>query len=242
MFLSLYNELLYRPLFNVLVFLYETVSFYDLGIAIIALTVLIRLALYPLSRHAMESQKNMMTIQPEVKKLQEKYKDNKEEQMKRVMELYKEKKVNPFSGCVPILIQLPIIIALYQVFLAGFNDESLKALYSFIPNPGALHHMFLGFLDLSLKKNILLAVLAGALQFYQSKMMLDEQKKIQTTASANDFSANMSKQMTYTMPIVTVVVSYTLPAGLALYWAVTNLISIIQQMQVLKGKGTDAKK
>lgn len=241
MFLTLYNEILYRPLFNVLVFLYETVSFYDLGIAIIALTVLIRLALYPLSRHAVESQKNMMTIQPEIKKLQEKYKDNKEEQMKQVMALYKEKKVNPFSGCVPILIQLPIIIALYQVFMAGFNDESLKILYSFIPNPGSLHHSFLGFLDLSLKKNIFLALIAGGLQFYQSKMMLDEQKKVQT-APANDFSANMSKQMTYTMPVVTVVISYTLPAGLALYWAVTNLISIIQQMQVLKGKKTEKTK
>lgn len=242
MFLSLYNELLYRPLFNVLVFLYETVSFYDMGIAIIALTVLIRLVLYPLSRHAVESQKNMMAVQPEVKKLQEKYKDNKEEQMKRVMALYKEKKVNPFSGCVPILIQLPIIIALYQVFLAGFDDGSLSSLYSFIPNPGALNHSFLGFLDLSLKKNIILAVLAGALQFYQSKMMLDEQKKLQTTVSSNDFSANMSKQMTYTMPVVTVVVSYTLPAGLALYWAVTNLISIIQQKQVLSKKEVELKK
>lgn len=242
MFLSLYNELLYRPLFNVLVFLYETVSFYDMGIAIIALTVLIRLVLYPLSRHAVESQKNMMAVQPEVKKLQEKYKDNKEEQMKRVMALYKEKKVNPFSGCVPILIQLPIIIALYQVFLAGFDDGSLSSLYSFIPNPGALNHSFLGFLDLSLKKNIILAVLAGALQFYQSKMMLDEQKKLQTTSSSNDFSTNMSKQMTYTMPVVTVVVSYTLPAGLALYWAVTNLISIIQQKQVLSKKEVELKK
>jgi len=240
MFFSLYNELLYRPLFNVLVFLYETVSFYDLGIAIIALTVLIRLALYPLSRHAIESQKNMMAVQPEVKKLQEKYKDNKEEQMKRVMELYKEKKVNPFSGCIPILIQLPIIIALYQVFLAGFDDGSLSSLYSFIPNPGSLNHSFLGILDLSLKKNIILAVLAGALQFYQSKMMLDEQKKVQA-APSNDFSANMSKQMTYTMPVVTVVISYTLPAGLALYWTVTNLISIIQQKQILGRKKTERK-
>src|SRR3972149_9398005 len=240
MFFSLYNELLYRPLFNVLVFLYETVSFYDLGIAIIALTVLIRLALYPLSRHAIESQKNMMAVQPEVKKIQEKYKDNKEEQMKRVMELYKEKKVNPFSGCIPILIQLPIIIALYQVFLAGFDDGSLSSLYSSIPNPGSLNHSFLGILDLSLKKNIILAVLAGALQFYQSKMMLDEQKKVQA-APSNDFSANMSKQMTYTMPVVTVVISYTLPAGLALYWTVTNLISIIQQKQILGRKKTERK-
>lgn len=231
----IYTQILYRPLFNTLVLLYQTVSFHDFGIAIIILTVLIRLALYPLSRHSVESQKNMMTLQPEVKRLQEQYKDNKDEQMKRVMALYKEKKVNPFSGCVPILIQLPVIIVLYRVFLAGFNDTNLTALYPFIPNPGSLHHVFLGVVDLARKKNIILAACAGAMQFWQSKMMLNAQPKKQTTNN-DDFSTHMSKQMTYTMPVVTTVVAYSLPAGLALYWVVTTTVSVIQQRQVLRRK------
>ena len=118
----LFEELLQRPLFNALVFLYQTVSFHDLGVAIIALTLLIRFALYPLSKKSISSQKEMMEIQPEVKKIQEKYKGNKEEQMKRTMALYKERGVNPFAGCLPLLVQLPIVIALYWVFLIVFQE------------------------------------------------------------------------------------------------------------------------
>ncbi len=141
---SLFHELLYQPLFNALMVLYETVGFHDLGVAIIVLTLLIRFILYPLSGKAIASQKNMMTIQPEVKAIQEKYKNNKEEAARRMMALYKERKVNPLSGCLPILIQLPVLIALYWVFLAGFDDESLASLYGFIPSPGHINHMFLG--------------------------------------------------------------------------------------------------
>jgi len=151
MFSFIFNELLQKPLFNVLVLLYETVSFFDLGVAIIILTLLIRIALYPLSYKSIQSQKEMFVIQPEIKKIQEQYKNNKEEQMKRIMALYKEKNVNPFSGCLPIIIQLPILIALYWVFLSGFDNESLSNLYAFIPNPGAIRHVFLGFIDLPSK-------------------------------------------------------------------------------------------
>jgi len=234
---SIFNELLYRPLFNSLVFLYQTVSFFDFGIAIIILTIGIRLLLYPLSGRAVKSQKEMMAIQPEVKKLQEQYKTNKDEQMKKIMALYKEKKVNPFSGCLPILIQLPIIIALYWVFLAGFDNESLDSLYSFIPDPGTINHIFLGFIDLS-KQNLYLALIAGVLQFYQSKMLLDEQKKNQPNINKNDISHSMSKQMTYVMPFITVIIAYTLHSGLALYWATTTLFSIIQQWIVFKKQET----
>ena len=122
---STFHTFLYQPLFNALMFLYQTVSFYDLGIAIIVLTLLIRFALYPVSQKGIRSQKEMFAIQPQIKKIQEEYKDRKEEQMKRTMALYKEKKINPFSGCLPILIQLPVLIALYWVFMAGFDNESL---------------------------------------------------------------------------------------------------------------------
>lgn len=230
------NELFYRPLFNTLIFLYQTISFHDLGIAIIMLTLLIRVLLYPLSQKSIMSQKEMMAIQPEVKKLQEKHKNEKEEQMKKVMALYKEKKVNPFSGCLPLLIQLPIILALYRVFLAGFNEQSLLQLYSFLPNPGSINHLFLGFVDIS-KQNIMLALTAGALQFWQSKMILDEQKKHNTPA---DFQTNtslaMSKQMTYVMPVLTVFIAYSVHAGIALYWVTTTAFSIVQQRIAFRKK------
>lgn len=232
---SFFNEVFYLPLFNALVGLYQTAAFYDLGVAIIILTILLKIAFWPLASKALRSQKALSALQPEIKKLQEQYKSNKEEQMKRVMALYKEKKVNPFSSFLPILIQLPVLFALYRVFFNGLKEESLMALYSFIPNPGAMNHMFLGMLDLTSTKNILLAVMTGAFQYYQSKMMLDQQKKVQKTPpAANDFSANMSKQMVYMMPAIIGITTYFLPAGIALYLMVTTLFSIVQQVYIFK--------
>ena len=242
----IFNEVLYRPLFNILVFLYQTVSFYDFGIAIIILTILIRVLLYPLAQKSIKSQKDMSSVQSDVKKIQEQYKNNKEEQMKKIMALYKEKGVSPFSGCLPILIQLPFLLALYWVFMAGFDDENLKnLLYGFISNPGSINHIFIGFIDISKKGNIILALLAGAFQFYQSKMMLDQQKKTRPApvkSATPDFSTAMTQQMTYIMPVMTVFISYSLSAGLALYWITTTIFSIIQQWIVFSKKTNDFKK
>jgi len=242
----IFNEVLYRPLFNILVFLYQTVSFYDFGIAIIILTILIRVLLYPLAQKSIKSQKDMSSVQSDVKKIQEQYKNNKEEQMKKIMALYKEKGVSPFSGCLPILIQLPFLLALYWVFMAGFDDENLKnLLYGFISNPGSINHIFIGFIDISKKGNIILALLAGAFQFYQSKMMLDQQKKTRPApvkSATPDFSTAMTQQMTYIMPVMTVFISYSLSAGLALYWITTTIFSIIQQWIVFSKKTNESQK
>lgn len=237
MFSLLINELLRRPLLNALVFLYNTISFHDLGIAIIILTLLIRFLLGPLSHKSIVSQKEMMAIHPEVRRLQEKHKHEKEVQAKKVMELYKEKNINPLSGCLPLLIQLPIIIILYRVLFTVFSDQNLsEQLYGFVQNPGPMNHLFLGFVDIS-NKNIFLALIAGALQFWQSKMILDEQKKHNTP---EDFKKNaslaMSQQTTYAMPIVTVLITYSVHAGIALYWVTTTLFSVIQQRMIFKRK------
>lgn len=235
----LFQELLHRPLFNSLVFLYQTIAFYDFGIAIIVLTVIIRLLLYPLAQKSIKSQKEMTGVQSDIKKIQEQYKNNKEEQTKRIMSLYKEKNINPFSGCLPLLIQLPLLIALYRVFLAGFQDQNLQSLlYGFMPNPGTINHIFLGLVDISKNHNIFLALITGALQFYQSKMMMDQQKTNNKLSKQSnlDFSATLSRQMTFMMPIMTAYFAYTFPAGLALYWIVTTAFSIGQQWMVFKNK------
>jgi len=244
---SFFNEILYRPLFNALVYLYETAAFFDLGIAIILLTLIIRFALYPLSKKAIKSQKAMFKIQPEIRELQEKYKDNKEELMKRTMALYKERGVNPFSGCLPILIQLPILIALYWVFLAGFDSENLDSLYSFVSNPGDINYVFLGSIDIS-QRNFYIALIAGFFQYIQSKMLLDQQlkgrreremklkkeNKKETPNKMDDLSLSISKQMTYFMPIVTIFFAASFQAGIAIYWATTTIFSVVQQWYVFK--------
>ncbi len=146
---ELFHTLLYRPLMNTLIFLYQAIPGNDLGVAIIVLTVFIRLALYPLSAKGIKSQRAIADLQPKIKEIQEKHKENKEKQVKEVLEAYKEAKVSPFSGFVPLLVQLPILVALYRV-ISGVKGEGLaNVLYNFIPFPGEINPVFLGFIDLA---------------------------------------------------------------------------------------------
>lgn len=233
---SIFNEALYRPLFNGLVFLYNIIPFHDFGIAIILMTIIVRLVLYPLNQKALKSQKQMNELQPQIKELQAKHKNDKAKQSQALMELYKSKSINPASGCLPLLIQLPLLIALYRVFLNGLKPESLNALYSFISRPAAINPLFLNWLNLS-QSNYVIAILAGALTFIQSKMMVVAQPK---NAVPMDFSSVFSKQMVYLMPIFTVFIAWKLPAGLGLYWVVITLFGIVQQYLINRKKnGTE---
>ncbi|PJA47216.1 hypothetical protein CO172_02645 [Candidatus Uhrbacteria bacterium CG_4_9_14_3_um_filter_36_7] len=230
--MGLYLELLYRPLFNLLIWLYEILPGADIGFAIIAISILIKLVLWPFSRSSLKSQKALQEIQPKIDALKEKFKDDKEGMAKAMMELYKEEKVNPLSSCLPLLIQLPILFALYAVLRDGFNPESLIHLYSFIPNPGEINSLFLGRMDLS-KPHVILAVLAGVFQFIQTKMLMRKQppKELQKKEGAKDENmlAIMNKNMLYFMPLMTIFIGVSLPGGLVLYWTVMNLLSIVQQ-------------
>lgn len=241
----LFNEVLYKPLYNLLIVFYNIIPGHDLGIAIIILTVLLRLALHPLSKKAIKSQRQLQEIQPEIKALQEKYKSDPQKQAAMVMEFYREKKISPMSGCLPLLIQLPLLIALYQVFLAGLHSDGLVNLYGFITKPESLSPMMLGILDLS-KPSVALALVAGFAQFFQTKTLIKvnnkkkpEVKKIDNKEEKNfasDFSETMNKQMLYVMPFFTVFISASLPAGLAVYWIVTSVFSIIEQQMMFKSK------
>ncbi len=232
--ISLFHELLYRPLFNLLVFFYNIIPGSDVGLAIIATTLVIKLVFWPLTRKAIKSQKALQDLQPKIKELQTKYKDNKEEQAKQLMLFYKENKVSPFSGCLPLLIQLPILIALYQVFLKGFDPANLSVLYGFITNPGVIDPDFIGLVDLS-QANKILAVLAGAAQFWQAKMVSPKKKLPNAPKTSDEFMAQaMSKQMLYFLPVLTVVISWGLPAGLALYWVITTLFTVGQQYVIMR--------
>jgi len=225
--INIFNESLYRPLLNALIWIYNIIPGNDLGIAIIILTILIRFILYPLSKKAIQSQKAMSRLQPKIKEIQKKCK-NKEEQAKAMMELYKKHKINPMAGCLPILIQLPILIALYRVFFSGLKPEALNILYDFVARPDSLNVMFLGLIDLS-QRSIFLAVLAGVFQFIQSKMIVPKNIGGQKGKSGLDFASMMSQQMVYFMPVITVFIAWSLPAALPLYWAVITLFGIVQQ-------------
>ena len=226
--LELYHQFIYQPLLNLLVWGYNTIPGHDMEIVSSLLALVIRIVLAPLMHKQLQSQKAMSGLQPKLNALREQHKGDKEAQAKATMELYREHKVNPLSSCLPLLIQLPILIALYQVFSKALRGN-LEGLYGFVSNPGSINPLFLHFIDLS-KANIYLAVIAGALQFWQSKHMMSQ------TGPSNDPTAKvMSIQTKYVLPLLSIFIAMTLPAGLPLYWAVMTLFAIAQQYYIMRG-------
>ena len=244
---NIFHTVLYEPLLNALLFLVKIIPGHDLGIAIIIFTIIIRLILYIPSLSSIKQQRQMQEIQPKLDALKAKYKDNREELGRQTMQFYKENKVNPFSSCLPLLIQLPILYALFRVFLTGITTDAATGLLASTEinnlygplrdyfTAHSLNTMFLGFVDLTQKNNWVLAILAGAAQFYQSKMLIAKKPpKNMPGAKDESMAAATSRTMTYFFPIMIVFFSLRFPAGLALYWFVTTLFAVVQQYIYLK--------
>lgn len=231
---DIFNTLLYQPLFNVLILLYKYLPGRDFGIAIIVLTLLIKLAFYPLGAKAIRAQKNLISLQPKIEELKKRHKDDKEKLAVETIALYKREKINPFSGFLPLLVQLPILIAIYQVFWRGFGPEQLEILYGFVARPGHIDTTFLGQIDLA-SPNIFLAAIAGLTQFFQTKM-LSFPKPRKGGQRSEDFYGIMQKQILYFLPAVTFLILWGLPSAIGLYWAVTSLFAIFQQYLVNKNQ------
>lgn len=239
--MQIFDALIYQPLYNALVFFYNVIPGHDFGIAIILTTLVLKSFLIPLSKKQIESQKKMQELQPKMKEIQKKHKNDKEKQTKALMEFYKENKTNPFSGCLPLIIQLIFLIAIYRVIIniseAGFVVNP-SDLYAFVADPGAINHTFLHFMDLT-KPNYVLALLSAIAQYFQTKMLFQSQnikKSEDTTSTEPDFAAIMNKQMLYLGPGLTFFIGVTFPAALALYWLFSTLFMIFQQMFIFKPK------
>jgi YidC/Oxa1 family membrane protein insertase len=231
----LFTVIFYQPILNLLVFLYNNVAFHDLGVAIVLLTVVIRLALWPLNRSSIKSQKALNDLQPKIEELKRQHQGDKVALSQATMNMYKENKVNPFSSCLPLLVQLPFLWAVYRVFRDGVSNK-LDLVYSFISRPESMNLISLGFLNLG-KPNVYLAVLAGLAQFWQAKMMMTKRPPISTPGSKDEsMAAIMNKQMLYFMPALTVFIGLSLPGGLTLYWFVLTLLTALQQILTFRKK------
>jgi YidC/Oxa1 family membrane protein insertase len=228
-FVQIFNVIFYQPLFNLLILFYLFSK--DFGLAIIFLTLLIRILFYPLTTKSIKSQKTLESFQEKIKEIQERYRDDREKQAMEMMELYRKEKINPFSSFLPLLIQFPILIALYQVFRKGLITEEMVNLYPFVPQPGQISPFFFNSLDLT-KPYLLLAILAGIFQFFQTRMTMPKAKKIKT--QLEQFSNLVQKQTLYFLPIFTVLLLWKLPAAISLYWLTATIFSIIQQYLILK--------
>jgi len=237
MFSIAFHNLLYRPILNSLFFLYAYLPGHDFGVAIIFLTLFVKTILFPLSWKSIKSQKAIQEIQPKIKEIQKKFKNNKEEQAKALMELYKKEGINPFSGCLPLLIQLPILIALFLA-LKSLSGGGLKPdlFYSFVPFSSDFSPFFLGRIDLTVPF-FPLAILAGVFQFIQSKMLVSQP----SSEEQNDISQIMQKQSLYFFPIFTIMILWKLPAAIGLYWLTSTLFSIGQQYLIIRNYSINGK-
>jgi len=242
----IFNELLYRPLFNSMVFFYNTVPVANIGLAVILTTLVVRILMIPLYRASIKSQREMTIIQPIVKELQTKYKDDRQKLSEEMLKAYKEHNVNPFAGILLLIVQIPVLIAIYQVSLNIFKPETYPELYSFITLPESFDPNFFGLLNVSDSRNIILAILVGASQYYQIKLIMKRtqpaksketkksKKKENSKPEVPDFATTLNKQMLFLMPILVTGFAYSLPASMSLYWITTTVFTIGQEFFLIK--------
>lgn len=212
---ALFRYVLLDPLIAALQFLYAFITFHDLGAAIIVLTIIVRLILYPLFHKSLKQQTKLRVIQPQVKRIQETHKHDREAQGKALLALYKEHGVNPFGSFALLLVQLPILIALYQVFL-------------YLPD--GLNASFLGLINLHERSTIIVGI-AAVLQYFLGVLSAG-------SGDPKDPVFQMARNMIVIGPLITVLVLYSLPSAVGLYWITTTVFSIIQQIYINKFYGT----
>jgi len=227
--MALLKTVFYVPLYNGLIFFIDIIPGASAGAAVIALTILIKLILSPLSYKASKFQYEMKAHEGDINRLKERYKDDRQAQGKAILEFYKEKGINPFAGILPLFIQIPIVIALYYVFYkGGLPAVDTSLLYLFVPVPEVSMH-FLG-VDMG-QKSMLLAVLVGLSQLLQGHLaMPPAPQKSEKPSFGDDLARGMQIQMKYVLPIVMAFVAYAVSGAVALYFITSNLFTVCQEL------------
>lgn len=232
---ALWNTIFYQPIYNSLIFIIDHITFGDVGFAIILLTIVIKLILSPLTKKSIKSQILMKRMEPEIKQIKKDF-PNKEEQAKKTFELYKKYGTNPFSGCLVVLLQLPVIFALYYVFFRGLSINP-DLIYSFIKVPTSLNTNFLGLIEMA-DKSIVLGLLAGITQFIQGYLSTSLKPKIEIVKEVGEkppktfqeqLSDSMQMNIRYILPVFIAFIAWKISAAVALYWVVSNLFTISQE-------------
>lgn len=239
---GLFNAIIYHPIYNALAFLIGIIPGGDVGLAIITITILVRLILFPLSLSAIKSQIAMREAEPALKEIREKYKDQKDEVAKRTMEIFKERRINPFASFLLLFIQLPIVIGLYAVLRGEAHAVSFdpSILYPFVHAPAQASLLFLGFLDLT-GKSIVLALLVAATQYLYARLLAPAKPASPSPEGGRSFQEDLSQsmqlQMRYVFPLILGVVSYAASSAIALYFLTSNVFSVLQELVVQKLHG-----
>lgn len=232
---TVFHAIVYNPIYNALVFFVDILPTHDVGIAVIVVTIVVRIILYPLAKRAILAQMKMKEVAPEIEALKNKLKDKPQEQGAAIFALYKERGIHPFSGFLLLLIQLPILFGLYFVFArGGLPTVQTDILYPFVQVPHAVNMEFLGLIDMG-ARSVVLAVLAMLAQFVYTRLSMGPRGS-QTPVEAVEasFSKDMAKsfdlQARYLLPLMVGVIGYTIVAAAPLYWIASNLSMIVQEL------------
>lgn len=242
---NLFNTLINQPILESLIFFYHLLGD-NLGLAIIAVTLAIRFILLPLTLPAIKSAHKVKELKPELDKLKKQHKDNKQELYQAQMKLYQEHNINPAAGCLPYLVQFIVLIGLYHVFINFLSDSQVNGV--------SIDTSFLGLTLNQPDSSFVLPVLAAATQLVLAVMVLpgaehhsdqdltksakagekiDESKSTkESIEDIAEMAQSMQQQMVFLMPIMTFFIALQFPAGLALYWIVTTVFSVVQQYYV----------
>ncbi|HRY62755.1 MAG TPA: YidC/Oxa1 family membrane protein insertase [Candidatus Paceibacterota bacterium] len=231
MFSFIFN-IFYYPLYNAIIFLSALSPSNDFGLAVVALTILVKFLILPLSHVSIQTQRKLKEIEPEINRIKERHKDKQEEQAVKIMNLYKEHGVNPFASILLLFIQLPMFIALYYIF-RNTIDLASPVIFSFNILPTTINTMFLGVIDLSVS-NIYLAILVGLTQYIQTSLSLPEMPKEQAKnpTFADDFAKSMNWQVKYFLPLFIIFVAAKLNAAVSVFWITSNIFSIVHEFLV----------
>lgn len=233
---EIFNLFIHDPLYNALIWLIEIVPGGDVGVAVVILTILVKLVLFPLSTKAVRTQLKMKMIQKPLEEIKEKYKNKREEMGKAMLELYKKNNINPFSGILVLFIQIPVILALYWIFLkSGLPEIDNNFLYSFISAPENIKMDFLGLVNVGEAKSLVLAFLAAITQHLQARFSFPKQEKKpdgHKSSFQEEMMRGMSLQIKYILPIFILFVAYNLISVAALYWTVSNIFAICQEIYI----------
>jgi YidC/Oxa1 family membrane protein insertase len=231
----MFHQLFYKPMYNILVFILDILPTHDVALAVIVLTVFIKIVLLPLSHKMFKTQIIQRKIQPLINKIQEEYKDNRQMLGVKMLEIYKEYKLNPFSSILLMIIQIPIVFALYFVFAnGGLPNINMADLYSFTPNVDTINHILYG-VDFT-KANIMVGLLAALFQYIQIRLSLQNMTPVDKNKPNKDLKPEemMQKQMGFMMkyfiPILIFVASLKVSAAVALYWIVSSVFMIAQEL------------
>ena len=231
----IFNKVFYEPLLNSLVWLIGILPFHDVGIAVIILTIIVRLIIFPFTHNATVTQTKMKHLEPELKEIKEKFKNNNQEQTKKTMELYKRHGINPVFGLLALFVQIPILFALYKVFWTGGGGFDISHLYHFVSVPAFINTKFLGLIEMS-KRSYILAALASVSQFFQMRLAMPPVKKSSggTDSFKDNLAKSMSIQMRYIMPLFVFYIGLKFSSALALYWTTMNIFAIVHETIVRK--------